>query len=235
MSVHVVTVCSHAPTQDYYCYGAFLSSLKRFGCEPIILGWDQPWTGLMNKPRHLLNRLRGVDWERPIIVCDSWDVVFAESPEHIIERFKEIRGYTKIMWNAEKNLFPVSDLKFPETKTSYRYLNSGFSVGFVEAYVELLEKMHLENIPNDYVNEKGENVGPNDQEFYQRAFVEQLVPMSLDTKAELCQTLHGVGPDELDFSGDRIRNVETGSYPMCFHANGAKEVWKDKILAKLGL
>ncbi len=235
MSVHVVTVCSHAPTQSYYAFDAFLASLKRYGVEPIILGWEQPWTGLMNKPRHLLNRLRGVDWERPIIVCDAFDVVFADDPEKIIDKFKQIRKFARIMWNAEKNLFPDATLNFPPCKTSYRYLNSGFSVGYVEDYVRLLENMHLENIPNDYVNEKGERIGPNDQLYYQQQFLAQPVDMALDSKAEICQTLHGVGPDELDFSGDRIRNVETGSYPLCFHLNGQKELWRDKLLAKLGL
>ncbi len=126
-------------------------------------------------------------------------------------------------------------MEFPECKTSYRYLNSGFSVGFVEDYVRLLENMHLEQIPDDYVAENGDRIGPNDQLYYQQQFLAQPVTMALDSHCEIAQTLHGVGPDELDFSGERIRNVETGSYPLVFHANGAKEVWKDKILEKLGL
>jgi hypothetical protein len=239
VSVHVVTVCSHRPTQDYYCYDQFLASLKRYNVEPIILGWEQPWTGLMNKPRRLLNKLRSVEWEKPIIVCDAWDVVFADSPERVVEKFKEIRNGARIMWNAERNLFPDATLQFPETKTSFRYLNSGFSVGYVSDYVKLLESMALENIPDDYVNEKGENVGPNDQLYYQLQFllqpVMQPVKMALDTKCEIAQTLHGVKHEELDFSGDRIRNIETGTYPLCYHMNGFKELWKDKILAKLGL
>jgi hypothetical protein len=235
MNVHVITVANKRPEQDYYCFDQFIASLKRYGCEPTILGWEQPWTGLMNKPRHLLNKLRGVDWDRPIIVCDAWDVVFADSPDNIIAKFKEIRGFSRIMWNAERTLFPDATLEFPQSKTSYRYLNSGFSVGFAEDYVHLLENMHLESIPDDYVNDKGENVGPNDQLYYQQQFLSRPFDMGLDSHCQMCQTLHGVKHEELDFSGERIRNIETGTYPMVFHMNGYKELWKDKILAKLGL
>lgn len=62
MSIQVVTVSNRMPTEPYYHFGAFLKSLEKFGVQPVVLGWNQPWNGLMTKPRllrQLPNRATG--------------------------------------------------------------------------------------------------------------------------------------------------------------------------------
>jgi hypothetical protein len=44
--------------------------------------------------------------------------------------------------------------------------------------------------------------------------------MVLDYKQQLCNTLHQVEIDELDYSPIGIFNKETAMYPCSFHANG---------------
>jgi hypothetical protein len=227
----IVTVSNKIPTQPYYCWAAFHESLRRFGHSAIVLGMNEPWGGLMTKPRRLREWLRHNVEGDIIIVCDSWDVVFAANPFNETYYLKD----SHILWNAEKNLFPDPSLNFPPVGTPYRYLNSGFAVGWDHAFLRLLEKMNLDAIPDDHIDGAGNHINPNDQLYFQQAFVNQFVPMTLDTTAAVCQTLHGVLAEELDLTGDRITNRITGKSPMAFHMNGQKELWRDAILQKLNL
>lgn len=229
----VVTAANKAPTQDYYCFDAFKKSLARYKCEPVILGWQQQWKGLMTKPNLYFEWLRGHALpDEPIVICDAWDVVFAADPNEIHEKVKDTPA--EIIWNAEKNLFPDPTLPFNETGTSYRYLNSGFAVGYPTAFIEMFGWMRLETIGFDRT-EDGNKIEPNDQFYIQKAYLESRIPMALDSRCEITQTLHGVEENELDLSGARIRNIETGSEPIVIHLNGFKEKWRDKILTKLDL
>lgn len=246
----VVTVASQAPTADYFCFEAFKKSLERYNCTPVILGWQEEWKGLMTKPHKYLEWLRKHPLpNEPIILCDAWDVVFAADPEKIAKEFKcqicniaeNVSGvrlvaqYPEIIWNAEKNLFPLSDMKFSDTNSSYRYLNSGFAVGYPTAFIRMFEWINLDQIGFDREVPNGTKIEPNDQFEIQFAFIESGIPMAIDSGCEICQTLHGVEENELDFTQDKIYNRETGSYPLVFHLNGYKEKWKDKILTKLNL
>jgi hypothetical protein len=233
----VVTVCSHFPTQDYYTHRAFFESCKKFGYLPIVLGRGNEYGGLGSKPRLLKQAIEsGQVNDTNIIFCDAWDIVFQQTPA-LCEEWMHTHP-NKIWWNAEKNCFPNPKFidQFPETKTPFRYLNSGFSVGPTELYFQALKEMKAEEIPNDKQNEDGSWSTPNDQEYFQKAYLFGNVPMGLDTRAQLCHTLAGVEPSELDFSEPLIRNKESGSTPIAIHANGGqKEIWKPLILNHLNL
>lgn len=229
----ILTVANRAPHEPYFCFQEFWKSAARYGHEPIILGWQQPWKGLMTKPNKYYEYLLSREWpDEPIILCDAWDIIFAADPHEI--KWPFLPNGAEIIWNAEKNLFPDPTLDFPETETSYRYLNSGFAIGFPSAFKQMFAWMDLDVIGYDR-EENGKKIEPNDQLYIQHSFLQSGIPMTLDSRCNICQTLHGVTENELDFSEDRIRNVETGTYPLVFHCNGQKEIWKDKILAKLNL
>lgn len=80
-------------------------------------------------------------------------------------------------------------------------------------------------------------VNPNDQLYYQHEYVKQPVPIVLDTYQTLCNTLHDVTIDELDFSEERIANKTTKTYPCSFHLNGAAKTsgLREPILEHLKL
>lgn len=232
----ILTVSNKVPTEPYYCWNAFHESLKRFGFEAIVLGMGEHYGGLMTRPRKAREWLRKNQSDEVMIICDSWDVVFAESPTLIETAFNEIRGRGRLVWNAEKTFFPEDyTLDFPNPGTPYRYLNSGFAIGPADAHLDLLESLNLDSIPDDHINEKGEQINPFEQPLVQNAFCNGKIPMTLDTHCEIVQCLHAVTPQELDLTSERIRNTITNTHPMVFHMNGAKEPWLDKILTKLNL
>lgn len=239
-SFKIVTVSDKIPTQDYYCYHEFIKSCGKH--EPIILGKEpNSFKGLGSKPKLLYKAIKDKTINtKQIIFCDSWDLVLAAEP---IELLLCVDAYkADLIISAEKNCFP-SDLKeeydnLKGFKGSYGYLNSGMIIGSVEALLATLEAMDLDNVPDDYYDaEKGCNVHINDQFLFQQIFLKQTVDIKLDYHQMACNTLHQVGIDELDFSEDRIRNKETGTYPCSWHFNGnAKtEGLRDPILRHLKL
>lgn len=231
MSYQVVTISNRTPSEWYYIPHLWRKSLM--GVEPLIITGEgyEPWGGLASKPKYLHRAMKeGRITEEYIIYCDSWDLVFACHPEEIIETFKAFN--CDVVINAEKNCFPGTykeEYDKINAPTEWKYLNSGFVVAKTEAWFKCLEAMDLENVGVDHYDPiKGCNVHPEDQSLTQKVFLEQPVKMELDYHCILAQTLHDADMSEFDFSGERIKNKVTNSFPCSFHLNGnAKD--KDHI------
>jgi len=234
----IVTVANKRPTEPYYTFDEFFKSV---GDEKVyVLGTHEgEYGGLGSKPRLLYHTIKsGQIKSKHIIFCDCFDLVFAVNPSQLY--LKYLQFATPFLISSERNCFPA-DLKEDYDKldsggSPYRYLNSGMIVAETEAMLSVLESMDAANIPNDYWD--GEKmVNPNDQEYYQREFLKQPVPMVMDTFQILCNTLHDVTADELDFEQDRIFNKTTQTYPCSFHLNGGAKTGglREPILNHLGL
>lgn len=245
MKSEVVTVSSFDPRQPYYRFCSFKESVRRFGVEPTVLGYNDSWHGLFTKPRRYREFLRKGASGDILVVTDAWDIAFAASPTEVMTKYLELWPSMPIVFNAERNCFPCS----PETKegfdkiadaanvtTPWRYLNSGFMVGRPADILALLESMKIDDVKDDHQLPDGTWVNPNDQEHFQWAFLKQPVPMVLDYNTELCIAAHGSSLDEFDFSGDRIVNKITGTTPLVAHFNGdAKNNLAPTFLKHLGL
>lgn len=249
----VVTVCNKRPTADYYFYDrAFLASLGRLGVDPVILGFGEHWGGLVTKPKRLRHYLRHDCDSEFVIASDSWDVCFTEHPDSIVERYKALWPDTPVVFNAERSLFPRGDLAlfFPETGTPWQFLNSGFMIGKRDDLLTMIESVDWDSILEDTQFTEPTEVTyagvtrryevdswfhPNDQSDYQEIFTKQPVPIKLDTRAELCITLHGAKPEDFEWTNP-IRNKLTDTYPGVWHGNGdAKNGIFPQILDHLGL
>lgn len=239
MTFSIVTVSTGKPPQDYYTYDEFFASLKRYGHDPIVLTPDKNKRfGLGDKPKLLRKAILDKTIDTDIVIfADCYDLVFTVSPEDIIHRFK---GFdSPFVCSCEKNCFP-GDLKdqFPESPTSYRYLNSGFIVAKKDALLTVLENMDLDNVPDDYRKPDGHMEHINDQFLFQQQFIKQPVKMVLDYNQFLSQTMHDVSIDELDFNDSiGIRNIETWTHPATIHLNGGAKTSgvREPILKKLNL
>jgi hypothetical protein len=240
MTFSIVTVSTGKPAQEYYTYDQFFESLRRFGHSPIVLA--PPSTkrfGLGDKPKLLRKAiLDNTITSDLIIFADCYDLVFAGSPEDIIEMYKSFNA--PFVCSAERNCFP-NDLrdKFPESPTSYRFLNSGFIVAEKDALLAVLESMDLDNVLDDYWDkEKNCMIHINDQFLFQEEFVKQPVKMVLDYKQVLSNTMHDVALHELDLNNSLgIMNIETGKFPLTFHLNGGAKTSgvREPILNRLNL
>mgnify|MGYP001616022296 CR=1 FL=1 len=227
----VVTVSTGEAKQWYYLQKEWYCTLRRYSCEPITVNYqsDQPWNGFSMKPKWLYRAIKEKLIDTPyLIFSDSWDIVWATSPAEVMQRYFSFE--TDIVINAERNMFPP-DYKegFEKIKapTDWRYLNSGFIVGKTEAILTCLEAMDLSNVLGDHWDEKRQcQENPDDQRMWQKIFLEQPVPIGLDYYCQLSQTMHEADMNIFDFSGERIKNTATNSYPCVFHLNGSA---KDKL------
>lgn len=238
MSYKVVSISNRQPDAWYYLFWEFMRSLN--DTPPMVL---QPshWGGLSTKPKVLYQAItqKLID-AKYIIFCDCWDLVFATTPNEVMERYFTFG--CPIVISSEKNCFPA-DLKEQydslDAPTPYKYLNSGFIVGETEAILTCLEAMDLPNLPDDHYDPiKQCNVHPNDQFEWMKIFIQQPVEIKLDYRQELSQTLHDASVDDFDFTKSRIKNKLTNSEPCVFHFNGGSKddmKLREPILSKLNL
>lgn len=236
----LVTIANKKPSEPYYTFDEFFKSLQ--GKEIIVLGTQLgEYGGLGSKPRLLYNAIKNnYIPEKHIIFCDCFDLVFSTHPDNLFEKYKEFNAPFVI--STERNSFPDTYKKqydeiAPEGKI-YKYINSGMIVSETDAMLAVLEVMDAKNIPNDYWNEKKQcRINPNDQEYYQKYFLEQPVKMVLDYDQELSGTLHETKPEELDFSEEKIRRIDTNTYPLSWHMNGSGKTsgCREAILKHLNL
>lgn len=245
--VQVVSVVNRVPDRSrepYYRYDMFLASMKQWDEAPVILGMNEPWGGLMTKPRRLRSWLRsGGCGEEVMIVCDAFDIIFTVRAGEVARRYLDIWEDRPIVFNAERSLFPRAELEyaFIHPTAQSRYLNSGFFVGPPDKILAMLEAMWLDDIQDDHIARddlhggNGSHVNPNDQGWYQLMFAAQVVPMELDYSGRLCKSLSGCSLEEFDLEGDRICD-RAGNEPLVFHFNGgSKNTLMPAFLRKLGL
>ena len=217
----IFAVSNRYPTEDYYCLHEWMQSTEGTN-RLVVAGIGTQYQGLFDKPKFMYRAIKnGIIKTKYLIACDCWDLVFATSPETIIDVFETFD--TEIVFSSEKTCFPPDRKdeydKLPFT-SSYKYLNSGMIVGYTESILKLLEAMDVESIPDDYWD-KDHMVHFNDQAFYLDWFLKQPVPMKLDYDQKISTTLHAVEMDEIDFSEDGIMVKETNTFPCVIHANGS--------------
>lgn len=243
MKTNIITVCSRQPrpNESYYRPDLFLKSIRRFGCEPFILGEKDEWRGLMTKPllyRAFLSTClneRSMEYMDTVMLTDCWDIIFAAHPDEIAERKINLYG-NAVVFNGEKNCWPREDLKefFPDQGTPWRYLNSGFICGPAKKVLEILDAMNIEQIGFDRT-ESGRKIEPNDQGEFQRMFVEHPVQMAVDAKCHLAQAFSNCEQSEFTLDKFGVVNKVTGTRPGVLHGNGPAKSWLPAIAKAMSL
>lgn len=224
MNFQIVACANARPSIDYLQRGfdAFMQSSRRFGHEPLLLGWGEKWGGLGTKPRMFKRAIQNglIKGER-ILFCDAFDVAFLSDPADIPS--------TGLLFNGERSCFPDASLapRFDAMNpvSSFRYLNSGVSVGTPKEYLAALNEMRAEDIPDDYWMARGDKrvrVEPNDQLYWQQLAVSGRLPISIDSACEFFQTTHALNAGDVEFSDGKLKNNETNTMPIVVHANGDK-------------
>lgn len=235
-----IVACANAhPSVDYLQRGfnAFKSTSHKYGYEPLILGWGEHWGGLGSKPKLLKKALdEGKIMTKYMMFVDAFDVVFLNDPSVILTVLPE--DFNCILWNAERNCFPDGSLAdlHPKTDSSFKYLNSGICISRTDVMHMALELMNVDCILDDHFDGT-RMIEPNDQLYWQKAFLGQTVFMRLDTDCVFFQTLCGVGENEVVVKNGKLTNLETHTHPIAIHANGGAKgepIWKN-LLNQLSL
>jgi hypothetical protein len=228
-TIRVITVATQAnnPVSPQSYFKQFKASWKRFGVEPVILGWGKPFPTTGAKIKYLdeyLEANKDFDW---LIFCDALDTVTTCAPEKLVEKFQLHFDDRAVVFSAERNCFPSPELaaSYPHTKSPYKYLNSGLFMGKRESVLDNLARMNSETKHTT-----------QDQWTWTDAYLRRISmwhPIVLDNKCRLFQSLHESLDDLALDSESRIYNKQTLTNPLIFHGNGSTPM--EKILKWLKL
>ncbi|KAK9887384.1 hypothetical protein WA026_022322 [Henosepilachna vigintioctopunctata] len=214
-------------TEETDGYQRYQLSAKEFGIKPIVLGFGQEWKGgdILRQPaggwkvnllKKALEEYKGQ--EKVILFTDSYDVLFLNNLDAIVNTFKTMDS--KVVFGAEAYAWPKPELaeKYPVVTEGKRFLNSGLYIGYLEQVLELLNRDHIEDTEDD-------------QLFFTKAYLDEefrtKIGMQLDHKSEIFMNLNGA-ENEIEIAKlesketerYRLKNVITHTEPMIIHGNG---------------
>lgn len=215
-------------TEETDGFKQFMRSAKKYGIKVKVLGMGERWMGgdmqgvgggqKVNLLKKEVEKLKHKD-NLVIMFTDSYDVVFTDGAEVILERFDKFDG--RVVFSAEGFCWPDPNVKekYPPVKQSEkRFLNSGGFIGYPRELNEILQYSALKD-------------DGDDQRYYTTLFLERSLRgkwnMKLDTRSEIFQNLNGALGDVIQkFRGNHsyLYNVVSGTSPVVIHGNGPIKV-----------
>ncbi|XP_065582274.1 procollagen-lysine,2-oxoglutarate 5-dioxygenase 1-like isoform X1 [Artemia franciscana] len=217
----VVTVA----TNETDGYNRFMRSAKLYTIPVKVLGMGEVWKGGDVKRTvgggHKVNLLKKAleeykdDKEKIVAFTDSYDVIFAGSPEKIIQQFKTFQA--RVVFSAEGFCWPDQNLadQYPAAPLrGKRFLNSGGFIGYASDLYEIVSHKEIDD-------------SDDDQLYYTLIYLDaglrDKFQMKLDHRAEIFQNLNGAVSDiEIRFRGKEayVQNTAYKTVPLIVHGNG---------------
>ena len=220
-------------TYETDCYKRYVNSLKMFNINYKILGLNGNKYSMYSggggfKINILIDYLTNnkLDDDTILIVTDSFDVVFNDNIQNIINKYKKIVGSDtkeidtdnkyrgKILFTAEPGCWPDSSLEneYPVVDTKYKYLNSG---GYIGYYIDICKILNIGSNINK-INELDD-----DQLYFTKKFLKDKSNIVLDYNCEIFQILCNVEEDiSLNIDRSIVNNKYTNTQPSIIHGNG---------------
>ncbi|UJR36254.1 hypothetical protein I4U23_028985 [Adineta vaga] len=208
-------------------YQRFVRSLNIYGYKYEIYGLGQVWKGGDMKNGagggHKINILRENlvryknDKTKIILFSDSYDVIFTQPPEFLLDKFRSFDS-ARIIFGAEDYCWPDKNLQYdyPLVESNEkRFLNSGGFIGYASDIYEMITS-------KETIDDK-----EDDQLFYTKIFLDEYTrtkwSIVLDKRADIFMNLNGATDEvELPLINDEVyvHNSWTDSVPIVIHGNG---------------
>ena len=221
----MLTVIAYGTEKQAY-FELFMESCRRFGIDPVILGWGDRWIGSGEKLISIYKFIKGLPAEEIILSVDPFDVIFLEGPGEIESKFREmntpflcgalnINSFNARVYDHEFNRTREAT---PQTPSGYNFLNAGTwisTAGFAHRLFQAL------------IDDKRLSPSDIDQEILTALYIEDRTRVSIDWRCELFHNLLfkdfvSRQPDlkDIHFLEGRIHNTSTGTWPSLLHASG---------------
>jgi hypothetical protein len=201
MSLHLYTYFTSSAKAKY-----LMETARFHNIEVKNLALSDVWQGFHQKMIRMLEVSNTLPDDDIICFVDSYDLLVNTDSETLINTFKSFNR--DLVFGAEINLHPGSlkDYSYPESSTQFRYLNSGFYIGYVKAIRKMFSSKVLEG---------------DDQEYMNRYFLENInESIKLDTEAKLVLNMYRVPWDKLIFSSGKVIYPDLNTVPCFIHFNG---------------
>jgi hypothetical protein len=231
------TVIAYGTNKQAY-FDLFITSCRRHGISPVMLGWGKPWIGFGHKTTETRDYLQSLPDHELVISVDPFDVVFLCGLDEIEAKFRQggarfICGALRLgplLRRVYQREFNREGVRVPHNPTGYDYLNSGTwisTAGYARRLIDRLE-CEFSMKPTDM-----------DQEILTGIYARDRSVVDIDWR---CEIFHNLlfknfitrSPDlgDLEFGDGRASNTATGSRPCILHASGNARM--EVIATKLG-
>uniref|UniRef100_UPI00358F0521 multifunctional procollagen lysine hydroxylase and glycosyltransferase LH3-like n=1 Tax=Myxine glutinosa TaxID=7769 RepID=UPI00358F0521 len=220
----VITVATD-PTDGFR---RFMKTAKDFNYTIKVLGMEEMWKGGDvlrtlgggQKVRLLRKEMERIGPKDDLIILfvDSYDVIFASSPNELLKKFWQ-SGH-RLVFSAEAFVWPDARLRdsYPVVRMGKRFLNSGAFIGLASDVHSMVGRWEGED-------------DDDDQLFYTQLYLDPSVRknlnMTLDHRCRLFQNLNGATEEVvLKFENNRvrIRNMAYDTLPVLIHGNGPTKI-----------
>lgn len=231
----VVTIA----TEETHGFKRYVRSLKLYDYQYEVYGLGQEWrggnikknTGGGQKINILVKELEKYknDEHKIIVFTDSYDVIFAQKPSALIEKFKAFDA--NVVFGAEDYCWPDHTLvdDYPRVELNEkRFLNSGGFIGYASSVYEIISTSEIKD-------------DDDDQLFYTKIFLNKptrdSIKIKLDTKSNIFQNLNGASHEISLFAENDdvfIYNNVTETVPIIVHGNGGSKMVLNRVSNYIG-
>lgn len=205
-SIYFVTIGSDETKIEYLKKSA---EIKNIDIKYIII----KWTGFVNKIKYMIDFMKDYNDDDIICFIDAYDVIVSNI-ENIYKNF--INYNCNIVFSSECICFPYSNIeryKNINSKTNFKYLNSGGYIGYKKNIYQMLTSTKLEEITMLCKN-------GGDQNFFTQYYLNNQINIKLDTNQEIFQSMCCVNFYEFEFHNGYLYNKILETYPCFIHFNG---------------
>lgn len=139
----------------------FENSLKRLGYSYKLLGLGTKWEGFVTKMKLFTEELSKLPENEIVIICDSYDILFIQSPEYILNKYNQkargkvvigLENITPEFCNfstiCDKNIIKQCNINNPYF-LNFNYPNSGFLMGPVSILKDIYKFMIVNKHKDD--------------------------------------------------------------------------------------
>jgi hypothetical protein len=202
-------------------FDAFMVTAKKHGLEPQNAD-PSDWGG---------DDYRTIEWFRKseaqarfvrehadefthFMFTDSYDILFAAGWDEILEKYE--KANSPILFGAECHPWPKTEQAglYPPTPHRCKFLNGGFWLGTTEAALAMLVDIAATAALRLQC----------DQGIAVDLFLSRKHPIALDNLCSLLFCCNMGSMELLDFTGPRIKVVDTSEFPCIFHGNAAADI-----------
>jgi hypothetical protein len=180
--------------------------------DPLWFGWPSKLIGFIDLVKNLDESYTHV------MLIDAADVVVLAPPDQVMEQWLKFEH--PWVYNAEPHIWSPGSFtpeEYPTPECTYRYLNSGASIG---------ERAHILNWYEQWTEgfTKDPDCKKGDQDWVAERFIKYYpIAIKIDINCELFQCM--CGSDWLtQIKPGAVYNTETETYPLIIHFNGGTDI-----------
>jgi hypothetical protein len=138
-----------ATKENVAYYNLMVESCDKYGYDLVVLGMNQPWSGLSDKYKYWEEYLSGLPENELVMMNDAYDVVMLDPANVIVEKFRKFNK--PVVCSVQKGMI----LNFVFPKHFDHVICTGNIIGYAGAILKIIrlviKNKHLWNENSDQI------------------------------------------------------------------------------------